>query len=145
MPDLTVKDLKRALIDAGMEVFRVRDEEVHLAERQNVQLMEAGVRTRLGGTPKVTVVARAQRNDAPSLTDQVAFELVRQRLSALREAGYTEVSAETRELRSVSDPNQIIDVWYEVTFERPVGSLEEAVSETQRALAAERYVVPNPV
>ena len=33
MSDLNVKDLKRALIDAGLEVFRVRDDEVHLAER----------------------------------------------------------------------------------------------------------------
>lgn len=143
MPDPTVKDLKRALIDAGMEVFRVRDDEVHLAERQNVQLMEAGVRARIGGSARVSVVARAQRNDAPSLSEGAAFELVRQRLSALRDAGYTEVSAASRELRSVSDPNHVLDVWYEVTFERSVGSLEEAVAETKRALAAERYVVPS--
>ena len=70
MSELNVKDLKRALIDAGLEVFRVRDDEVHLAERQNVQLMEAGIRVRGGARPAViTVVARAQRNDAPALNE----------------------------------------------------------------------------
>lgn len=143
MADWNVKDLKRALVSAGLEVFRVRDDEVHLAERQNVQLMEAGVRARAGSAPRVTVVARAQRNDAPSLNEAALFDAVRSRLAGLIAAGYREVAAAAREIRSVSDQSHVLDVWYEVTLEREVGSLEEAVAEVQRALQTERYVNPS--
>ncbi len=139
---IDVKELKRALQDGGLEVFRVRGEEVHLAERQNVQLMEAGVRVRGGDAPGVTVVTRAQRNDAPALGPDAMFELVRGRHAGLRDAGYAEVAAASREVRSVSDPGQLLDVWFEVTWQRPVSSLPEAVSEASRAMRAERYVVP---
>lgn len=142
MPDLNVKDLKRALVSAGLEVFRVRDDEVHLAERQNVQLMEAGVRARAGAQPAVIVVARAQRNDAPTLSESALYDAIRARTASLLEAGYKEIAAGSREIRSVSDNSHLLDVWYEVTFARDVASLEEAVSEVQRALLAERYVVP---
>ena len=142
MPELNVKDLKRALVSAGLEVFRVRDDEVHLAERQNVQLMEAGVRARAGATPRVTVIARAQRNDAPAQTESALYDLIRGRSTDLLAAGYQEVGAVRREIRNVSDDSHILDVWYEVTFVRDVDSLDEAVLEVQRALKAERYVVP---
>jgi len=139
---IDVKELKRALITAGLEVFRTRGEEVHLAERQNVQLMEAGVRVRGGASPGVTVVARAQRNDAPTVAPDGLFDLVRARCAALREAGYGEQDAAVREIRSVSDPTQLTDVWYEVTWSRAVASLDEAVVEARRVMASERYIVP---
>jgi hypothetical protein len=139
---LNVKDLKRALVNAGLEVFRVRDDEVHLAERQNVQLMEAGVRARAGATPRVTVVLRAQRNDAPKLSEEALHDEVRKRAEPLIAAGYKEIEASAREIRSVSDHTHLLDVWYEVTFVHDVASIDEAVSEVQRALQVERYVVP---
>ncbi len=139
--ELNVKDLKRALIAAGCEVFRVRDDEVHLAERQNVQLMEAGVRARAGSAPRVTVVARAQRNDSPALTEGALYEAIRQACAALSSAGYREEQAEAREIRSVSD-DHVLDIWYEVVFVRDVSSMDEAVVEVQRALTLERCIVP---
>jgi hypothetical protein len=142
MSAIDVKELKRALLHGGLEVFRTRGDEVHLAERQNVQLMEAGVRIRGGALPGITVVARAQRNDAPSLAPESFFELVRARSAALSAAGYAEASASAREIRSVSDPNQVLDVWYEVTWTRDVTSVDEAVDEARRAIATERYIVP---
>lgn len=142
VPVIDIKELKRALQSEGLEVFRTRGDEVHLAERQNVQLMEAGVRVRGGASPSVTVVTRAQRNDAPSLPDDALLALVRERAAALRAAGYAETQSGTREIRSVSDPGQLLDVWYEVTWERAVSSLAEAVAEARRAMSAERYVVP---
>ncbi len=139
---IDIKELKRSLVTAGLEVFRTRGEEVHLAERQNVQLMEAGVRVRGGASPAVTVVVRAQRNDAPSLAAEVMFDAVRARSLGLTDAGYGEVSREAREIRSVSDASQLLDVWFEVTLQRAVVSTDEAVTEARRAIAAERYVVP---
>lgn len=141
MDEIDVRDLKKALVAAGLEVFRVRGDEVHLAERQNVQLMEAGVRVRGGADPAVTVVARAQRNDAPNLAADSLFDLVRDHTRALRDHGYDEVAAAPREIRSVSD-EALLDVWFEVTLARKVGSIDEAVREARTAIATERYIVP---
>lgn len=142
MASIDVKELKRALVSAGLEVFRVRGDEVHLAERQNVQLMEAGVRVRGGSSPSVTVVTRAQRNDAPATAPEAMLDIVRARCGSLRDAGYVEVDAAAREVRSVSDTSQLLDVWYEVTWRRDVASLDEAVAEARRGVATERYLAP---
>ncbi len=142
MSGIDVKELRRALVEAGLLVFRVRGEEVHLAERQNVQLMEAGVRVRGGEQPAVTVVARAQRSDAPTLGAESLLDLVRSRTAALCAAGYQEVDASTREIRNVSDTDQVLDVWHEVTLCRPVATVAEAVAEATLAIATERYIVP---
>ena len=136
------KDLKRALVAAGLEVFRTRGEEIHLAERQNVSLMEAGVRVRGGATPMVIVVARAQRSDASAALAEQLFELVRTRSATLVEAGFVEVSAEPREIRSVSDPAHVVDTWFEVTFQRDASDIEGLVGLARLAIRAERYVVP---
>lgn len=139
---IDVKELKRSLVTAGLEVFRTRGDEVHLAERQNVQLMDSGVRVRGGASPLITVVMRAQRNDAPTLDSDAMFDAVRARAAGLRAAGYDEVTSASREIRSVSDPEHLLDVWFEVTWQRAVASNEEAVAEARRAIATERYVVP---
>jgi hypothetical protein len=136
------RDLKRALVAAGLEVFRTRGEEIHLAERQNVSLMEAGVRVRGGAAPRVIVVARAQRSDAVAAHAEQLFELVRLRSATLVEAGFLEVSAEPREIRSVSDPAHVVDTWFEVTFERDANDLEGLVHLARLAIRADRYVVP---
>lgn len=137
-----VKELKRALVAAGFEVFRTRGEEIHLAERQNVSLMEAGVRVRAGAAPMVFVVARAQRSDAVSVRPEQLFDLVRRRSATLSAEGFTEVSAEPREIRSVSDSAQLVDTWYEVTFSRAASDIEGLLRLTRVAFALERYVVP---
>lgn len=142
MSGIDVNTLKRSLIAAGMEVFRVRGDEVHLAERQNIQLMEAGVRVRGGDAPAVTVVIRAQRNDAPTHSPQSLFDLVRTRSTALVAEGYVEIESATREIRNVGDPHQLLDVWYEVTYRRSVESIDQAVIEARRAVSHERYMVP---
>lgn len=142
MSVVDLKDLKKALIAAGLEVFRTRGEEIHLAERQNVSLMEAGVRVRGGATPAVFVVARAQRNDAPAATAEQLHALVRTRNAPLVDAGFHEVASGVREIRSVSDDSHVVDVWYEVTFAREVDDLDALVREARVAVAAERYVVP---
>jgi hypothetical protein len=139
---IDVKELKRALVATGLEVFRVRGNEVHLAERQNLQLMEARVQVAGGGAPAVTVTLHAQRSDAPKMEPANLLEVVREHAEPLKADGYLEVDAKPREIRSVSD-DTVLDVWYEVTLRREVASLDEAVSEAQRAIALDRYVIPN--
>jgi len=138
--ELKTTDLKRALVAAGLEVFRVRDEEVHLAERQNVQLMEAGIRVKSGTAPRISVVVRAQRNDSPTVSEAVLYALIRERSEPLVLAGYREEQAASREIRSVSD-DHVVDVWYEIVWVRQTTSIEDAVNEARRAIAIDRYVV----
>lgn len=137
-----LKDLKRALIAAGFEVLRTRGEEIHLAERHNVSLMEAGVRVRGGEAPGVFVVARVEKSDAASVQAEQLFELVRSRTSSLVAAGFCEVSTEVRELRSVSDEDRLTDTFYEVTFSRAVPDIDGLLRYARLAISAERYVVP---
>lgn len=137
-----LKELKKALVAAGLEVFRSRGEEVHLAERQNVSLMEAGVRVRAGASPAVFTTVRAQRSDAMATPAEQLFDLVRDRSRGLVETGFREVSAETREIRSVSDESHLVDTWFEVTFVRDASDIPSLVDGARAAIAAERYVVP---
>jgi hypothetical protein len=138
---IDVKELKRALVATGLEVFRVRGNEVHLAERQNLHLMEARVQVVGGGAPTVTVVLHAQRSDAPKMDPKLLLDVVRERGEALRRDGYEEIDAKPREICSVND-GAVLDVWYEVTLRRAVSTLDEAVHEAQRVFSVERYIIP---
>ncbi len=142
MSALPIKELRRTLVDAGLEVFRVKDDEVHLAERQNLHLMEAGVRIRASEPIRVTVTARAQRSDAPGLSPDALFELVRDGVRPLTALGFEEIAVQSRELYSVSDNNQVLDVWYEVTLGQSFETLDDAIGTTRRVLAVERYITP---
>ena len=141
LPMIDVKELKKALVETGLEVFRVRGDEIHLAERQNLHLMEARVKVAGGGAPTVTVVMHAQRSDAPKMAADRMFGVVRERAELLTRSGYEEIAADPREICSVND-GAVLDVWYEVTLRRGVGSVDEAVREARRAIETERYVVP---
>jgi len=142
MDSIDVKQLKKALEAAGLEVFRTRGDEVHLAERQNLHLMEARVRVRGGATPAVSVVVHAQQSDAPQADEAALFALVRSRLAPLQSRGFVEESAAPRAITSVSDRDYVLDTWFEVTLARPVTSMDEAVAEARFAISAERYVQP---
>lgn len=142
MSAIPVKELRKTLVEAGFEVFRVKDDEVHLAERQNLHLMEAGVRVRASAPFRVTVTARAQRSDAPGLTPEALFELVRDGIKPLVEEGFEELAVHTRELYSVSDNTQVVDIWYEVTLGRTFDAIHDAITFARRALEIERYIVP---
>lgn len=143
MSAIPVKELRKTLVDAGLEVFRVKDDEVHLAERQNLHLMEAGVRIRASHPFRVTVTARAQRSDAPGLTPEALFELVRDGVRPLTAIGFEELAVQSRELFSVSDNSQVLDVWYEVTLGQSCETLEDAIGTARRALEVERYITPS--
>ncbi|HEY8086635.1 MAG TPA: hypothetical protein VIF09_02290, partial [Polyangiaceae bacterium] len=73
--------LKKALLDAGFEVFRTRGEEIVLAERPRENLiMDSGVRLRLSGDSslEIRIVLRAQKADFPNEDEGHLFDRVRQ-------------------------------------------------------------------
>src|SRR5688500_18488213 len=71
MPENTLKmptpaEMKRALIQAGFEVYTTRGDVVHLADRVRENLiMDAGIFIK-SGVPAVGFVVRAQKNDFPN-------------------------------------------------------------------------------
>lgn len=136
----TPKELRRVLLDSGLEVFRVKDDEVHLAERQNLHLMEAGVRIRCGESYGVTIVARAQRSDAAARHADEQFAFVREGIREILAAGFVETGADSRTLYSVSDSTQVVDVWYEITVHREYSDLESMIAGVRHALSIERYI-----
>jgi hypothetical protein len=52
--------------------------------------------------------------------------------------GYVETATITTPMQDPADPSRTLDTWYEVTFEKGVSSLEEAMTEVGFALKLEK-------
>jgi hypothetical protein len=131
--------IKRALIDAGFEVFRTRTEEIVLAERPRENLiMDSGVRLRLTSSLEVRVVLRAQKADFPNEDDARLFDRVRTLASGALEAGFAEVGTAVTRVSDPGDAERTLDTFYEITYAKATAALEEALSELKFALALEK-------
>ena len=134
-------DLKKALIAAGVEIYRTRPEEVQIAERIRLHIMDSGVRVVFGEVANVVFTARAQRSDFPSEGADELFAKVRAAVGALAAArGYAEVTSGTTEVTDPVDAQKVLDVWHEVTFHKAVAAIADAVDEVRWALALEKYI-----
>src|SRR5260221_4661156 len=84
--------IKKALIEAGFEVFRTRNEEIVLAERPRENLiMDSGVRLRLAASFEVRIVLRAQKADFPNEEEPRIFERLRKLADHALAAGFPQV------------------------------------------------------
>ncbi|MDI1443970.1 hypothetical protein [Polyangium sp. 6x1] len=134
----TPAEVKKALIAAGFEVYRTRGDVVHVAERARENLiMDSGVRVHAGEVA-VGLVLRAQRSDFPHDPDDEMFERARGLAVAARERGYHEVGAQITRLPDPSDEERTLDSWFEVSFEKRVAGLDEAMAEVGFALSLEK-------
>ncbi|MDI3291064.1 hypothetical protein [Polyangium sp. 15x6] len=134
----TPAEVKKALIAAGFEVFRTRGDVVHVAERARENLiMDSGVRVHAGEVA-VGLVLRAQRSDFPQDPDDAMFERARGLGVAARERGYHEVGTQITRLPDPSDEERTLDSWFEVSFEKRVAGLDEAMAEVGFALSLEK-------
>ncbi len=137
----TPQQLKKALVASGFEVFRTLAEEVVLAERVRENLiLDSGVRLGFSGEGKlrVRVVMRAQRADFPNEEEASLFERVRRLAEPALRDGFTETDTQVNVVRDPADAERTLDVFYELSLSRDVGSVEEALPILKFALGLEK-------
>jgi hypothetical protein len=138
---VTPADIKRALVATGFELYRTRGNEVQIADRVRDNLiMDSGVSVRAADPIAVKVVVRAQRSDFPSDGTASLFDRARALATAAVARDYVEIASLTSPMQDPADPERTLDTWYEVSFEKAVSSLEEAMVEVGFALKYEKTV-----
>ena len=140
-PLATVAETKKALVAAGLEVYRTRGEVVFLADRVRENLlMDAGAFLRAGATLKVGFVVRAQASDFPGEDEAQLFTRARAAAAFALVIDYCEVSAQLNTVADPGDPTRVLDTWCELSMEKPVADLEAAIDEVRRAVAFDKAV-----
>lgn len=131
--------IKKALIEAGFEVFRTRSEEVVLAERPRENLiMDSGVRLRVTDALEVRVVLRVQKADFPNDDETHLFERVRVLGAHAIAAGFAEVGTTVTRVADPGDAERTLDVFYEITYAKRALALADALAQVRFALALEK-------
>jgi hypothetical protein len=131
--------VKRALVDAGFEVFRTRGDEIVLAERPRENLiMDSGVRLLVADPLEVRVVFRVQKADFPNEDDVRLFERVRILATSSLPAGFSEQGTSVMRVADPGDPERTLDVFYEVTYAKIATELSHAILEVKFALGLEK-------
>ena len=130
---------KKALVEAGLEVFRTRGDEIVLAERPRENLiMDSGVRLRVGATFEVRVVLRAQHADYPNEDETRLFARVRALAARVLEQGFVENATAVMPVKDPSDAEHTLDTFYEITYAKAAERFDEALVELKTALALEK-------
>lgn len=138
----TPAEMKRALIQAGFEVYATRGDVVHLAERVRENLiMDAGIFVK-SASPTVGFIVRAQLSDFPNEDEEQLLDRARNLGKAAMDRGYEEVKTTIREVRDPGDRARTLDTWCEVSFEKAVSDLTGVVAEVRFALSFEKAVSP---
>jgi hypothetical protein len=151
-----VKQLKAELSSAGIEIYRTKKTEIHIAERIRLHIMDSGVRLQLldtgageespGSSPtgeglRIVFTARSQRSDFPDTAADVLFEKVRAAVGPDATArGFAESTSGTIEVKDPMDAAKVLDVWHEVTYQKDAPDTNAAVDEIRWALNLERYI-----
>jgi hypothetical protein len=131
--------IKKALIDAGFEVFRSRGEEIVLAERPRENLiMDSGVRLRLSDPLEVRIVLRVQKADFPNEDDSHLFERVRKLAEPALTEAFAEVSTAVTKVNDPGDAERTLDTFYEITYTKPVPALDDAIVVLRFAVGLEK-------
>jgi len=137
----TLDGLKQAVVDAGLEIYRVNGTEIRIAQRVRVHLMDSAVALALRETPQVHVTVRIQRSDFPNAPAEVLFAKVREAvLQDAQARGFTELCAAARDITDPVDANHLLDVWHELTFAKPIVGLSAMIDDVRWALSVPKCV-----
>ncbi len=128
----TSTEIKRALREAGIEVYRTRGDVVHVAERVRENLiMDAGVRVDVALS--VSFYVRAEQRDFPGEDADVLFDRARALAAGAAERGFEEQRTFVTDLEDPSDPSRTLDQWFQVQFDKTHETLEEALDNVRFA------------
>jgi hypothetical protein len=128
MPTPTPSELKRQLVAAGLEIFRVHGSRVHLADRVRENLiMDSGVAAVAGDPLQVRLVVRAQASHFPGESPDQLFTRARQLAAQSAERGYLEVETTVVPIKDPGGGPQTLDTWFEVAYEKSVADGELVV------------------
>jgi hypothetical protein len=130
-------EIRKALLAAWFELYRTQADQVHIADRVRDNLiMDSGVS--VSTALAVKFVVRAQRSDFPNDATTRLFERARALASSAITRGYAETGSVTTPMHDPADPSRTLDTWYEVTFEKSVPTLADAMTEVAFALSIEK-------
>lgn len=131
--------VKRALVDAGFEVFRTRGDEIVLAERPRENLiMDSGVRLKVGDPFEIRIIFRAQRADFPNEDEADLFGRVRRLAGSLLTPGFVEERTAVTRVPDPGEPERTLDTFYEITYAKPAVALADALFELKVAMSFEK-------
>jgi hypothetical protein len=140
--ELTADEAKRALVAAGLEVYRTTPERVLLAERVRMHLMDSGVCLALGQAARVEFTVRCQRSDFPAAPESELFERVRVAMQALvAERGFRELCTATAEQRDPMNDESILDVWYQLVYAKDAAETDALLEDLRWALSVPKCIV----
>ena len=130
-------EIRKALLAAGFELYRTQGNQVHVADRVRDNLiMDSGVS--VSTALAVKFVVRSQRSDFPNDATAMLFERARALAVFAVARGYVETGTMTSPMNDPADASRTLDTWYEITFEKAVTTLEEAMAEVGFALGIEK-------
>jgi hypothetical protein len=136
---LTTARARKALIEAGLEVFRTRGDEVLLAERPRENLiMDSGVRLRVTPTFEIRVVLRLQKADFPNEDEALLFERDRKLGAPALSGGFSEISTSVTPVTDPGDAARTLDTFYEITYAKPAADLDSSLVELKFAMNLEK-------
>ena len=139
------KRIKESLVQAGIEVFRTRPDEIHIAERVRSHIMDSGVRLHFAseGAFEVRFTARTEASVYPNVASRDLFQRVREVVGDVATAqGFAEVSAASVDVKDPSDQARTLDVWHEIAYTKHTADLDDAVRLVQWVLTVDRYITP---
>lgn len=141
--ELTLDGVRQAVLQAGLEIYRVTASEVVIAQRVRMHLMDSGVAVAVSQGPTVTLTVRSQRSDFPESAAEDLFERVRKAVDpATGPRGFREVATATRSVTDPVDAENVLDVWHELTFAKRVDALDAIIDEVRWALELPKCVEP---
>lgn len=134
----TPVEMKKALIAAGVEVYRTRGDVIHISERVRENLiMDSGVRV---DTKRSVVMfsVRAQRADFPKDSEPALYDKARNQAHEATSRGYAEIDTQLTEMKDPSDSGKVLDTWFEVLFEKEADGIDGLIDEVKFALTVEK-------
>jgi hypothetical protein len=128
-----VRDIKEALQAQGLEVYLSKGEAVHIAERPRENLiMDSGVR--LYTDLRVGFYARTEESRFPGEESSQLHQRIRSQLVHAEEQGFIEQRQFVTKIEAPGDATKVLDRWFEIFYERPTDSLQEAIRWVKTAI-----------